>query len=123
VHLLTISVFLGLALNIACERVENKLSFLLRPISFLNRPILMKLIIVRNKYLNALFVLMLFSAAIHMLILAYLAFKAGDPYILNYFNILDVDIFIPGFLNSEAGNLLSLAFTAGFYFLILAKNK
>jgi len=83
----------------------------------------MKLKIVRNRYLNALFVLMLFSAMVHMLILGYFAFKSGDFYVLNYFNILDVDAFIPNFLNSEAGNIFSLVFVGGLYFFILAKNK
>jgi len=83
----------------------------------------MKIQIVQNKYLNALFVVMLFSAAVHMLILGYLAFKSGDPYVLNYFNILDIDAFIPGFLDSAAGNLFSLVFAGGLYFFILAKNK
>ncbi|MFA7714609.1 MAG: hypothetical protein WCX77_00670 [Candidatus Paceibacterota bacterium] len=82
----------------------------------------MKIQIVQNKYLNALFVLMLFSASIHMMILVYLAISSGNFYILNYFNILDIDAFIPNFLNDPAGNLFSFIFMAGLYFFILKKN-
>lgn len=76
--------------------------------------------IVKNKYLNSLFVLMLFSASVHMLILFYLAFARGDLYILNYFNILDLDILFPLiFKNDFLGNLGSLIFMVLSYFFIL----
>jgi len=83
----------------------------------------MKIQIVKNEYLNALFLLMLFSASVHMLILIYFALISQDPYVLNYFNILDIDAFVPGFLNSVGGNIFSLFFAAGLYLLILIKNK
>jgi len=83
----------------------------------------MKIKIVQNKYLNALLVLMLLSAAVHMLVVVCFALSSKDPYILNYFNIMEIDILIPGFLNSPAGNIFSLVFAGGLYLFILAKNK
>lgn len=90
-----------------------------QPLDFL----FMKVRIVQNRYLNALFILMLFSAMVHMVILGYLALRSGDLCALNYFNILEADVFIPGFLNSAAGNIFSLIFAGGLYLFILAKNK
>ena len=76
--------------------------------------------IVKNKYLNSLFLLMLFSAGVHMLILFFLALSRGDLYMLNYFNILDLDILFPLiFRNNFFGNSASLIFTVLFYILIL----
>jgi len=80
----------------------------------------MNIKIVKNKYLNSLFLLMLFSASVHMLILFYLAFSRGDLYILNYFNILDLDILFPLiFRNNFFGNFTSLIFAVLLYILIL----
>ncbi len=80
--------------------------------------------IVKNKYLNSLFILMLFSASAHMLTLFYLAFARGDLYILNYFNILDLDILFPLiFKNDFFGNFASLIFAVLFYTLILKVNN
>lgn len=85
----------------------------------------MNIKIVKNKYLNALFVLMLFSALVHMLTLFFLAFSRGDLYALNYFNILDLDILFPLiFRNNFFGNFTSLIFIILFYILILrVSNK
>jgi len=80
----------------------------------------MNIKIVKNRYLNSLFILMLFSALVHMLILFFSAFSRGDLYILNYFNILDLDILFPAiFQNNFFGNFASLIFVALFYVLIL----
>jgi len=79
----------------------------------------MNIKIVKNKYLNPLFVIMLFSASVHMVILFFLALSRGDLYILNYFNILDLDILLPSmFKNNFFGNFASLVFMAAFYFLV-----
>jgi len=84
----------------------------------------MKIKIVKNKYLNVLFVLMLFSAAAHMIILICLAVFRGDIYILNYFNILDLDILFPTiFYNDFLENILSFIFAGILYILILKLNK
>lgn len=80
----------------------------------------MNIKIVKNKYANAVLLLMLLSASVHMLILFFLAFNKGDLYSLNYFNILDLDILFPSiFKNGFLGNFASLIFTASLYILIL----
>ncbi len=80
----------------------------------------MNIRIVKNRYLNSLFILMLFSASAHMLILFFLALSRGDLYILNYFNILDLDILFPAiFQNNFLGNFISLIFTVLLFILIL----
>jgi len=84
----------------------------------------MKIKIFKNKYLDSLFIIMLFSASVHMLILFFLALSRGDLYILNYFNILDLDILFPAvFKNDFFGNFASLIFVVLFYFLILKGNR
>lgn len=84
----------------------------------------MNIKIVKNKYLNSLFIMMLLSASAHMLILFFLALSRGDLYILNYFNILDLDILFPAvFKNDFLGNFTSLIFVILFYFLILKGNR
>jgi len=79
--------------------------------------------IVKNKYINALFLLMLFSAIVHMIILFFKAIKSLDIYVLNYFNILDIDLFYPNIFNSFLGNVFSLIFMIVIYFIILKINK
>lgn len=66
---------------------------------------------------------MLFSAIAHMLIVFYSALVSGDLYIVNYFNILDLDLFYPDIFNNFGGNIFSLVFTAGIYLIILKNNK
>jgi len=80
--------------------------------------------IVKNKYANTVFLLMLFSASVHMIILFFLSFARGDLYILNYFNILDLDILFPTiFKNNFVGNISSFIITGIIYFIILKINK
>jgi hypothetical protein len=83
----------------------------------------MNIKIVKNKYLNALFLLMLLSAIIHMIILFYWSAIHSDLYVLNYFNILDVDFFFPNILNSFWGNTFSVLFVVAIYLIILKINK
>lgn len=79
--------------------------------------------IANNKYLNAAFLLMLFSAAAHMLILFFLSLSRRDLYIINYFNIIDFDILFPGiFMDNLWNNLASLIFAFILYFIILKSN-
>lgn len=79
--------------------------------------------IVKNKYLNALLILMLFSAIVHMLVLFIVAVISQDMYMLNYFNILDLDLFYPNVFNSPAGNIFSGLIVVAIYLFILKKNK
>lgn len=84
----------------------------------------MNIKIVKNKYINALLLLMLASAIVHMLILFFIAFSRGDLYVLNYFNILDLDILFPTiFKNDFVGNFASLIIMVASYFVILKTNK
>jgi len=83
----------------------------------------MNIKIVKNKYLNALFLLMLFSAIVHMLIIFYFAVISNNLYILNYFNILDLDLFFPDVFNSVSGNVFSVLFVLTIYLIILRVNK
>ena len=78
--------------------------------------------VVKNKYLNALLLLMLFSAIVHMVVLFVNALAKQDFYTLNYFNILDLDLIYPGLANSFWGNVFSLLCVAVLYFLILKIN-
>lgn len=83
----------------------------------------MSIKIVENKYLNALLLLMLFSAIIHMLVVFYWSVISKDFYLLNYFNILDLDLFYPNIFNNFSGNLFSLFFVVVIYILILKINR
>ncbi len=83
----------------------------------------MKIRIVKNQYLNSLFVLMLLSASVHILILLYVTVKSSDLYVMNYFNIIGVSALIPNFLNSFMGNMISIIFIVLLYIIILWNNK
>lgn len=83
----------------------------------------MNIKIVRNKYINTLLILMLFSATVHMLILFYFALISSNLYIINYFNILDIDLFSPNIFDSFFGNIFSFIFAVILYFIILKSNK
>ncbi len=83
----------------------------------------MKIKIVRNKYLNTLLLLILFSAIAHIIILFYIVVQTGDFYTLNYFNVLDITYFVPNFSNSLWGNIISVVFLVFIYFVILLVNK
>jgi len=79
--------------------------------------------IVKNRYLNAVLLLMLGSAIVHMVILFFWAIKEGSLYVLNYFNILDVDLFYPNIFDSFWGNVFSFVFAVIIYLIILKTNK
>ena len=84
----------------------------------------MKIQIVGNKYINAALLLMLFSAAVHMLVLFFIVLKSGDFYILNYFNIIDLDIFWPSlFKDSLVINVVANVIVIGVYLAILWLNQ
>ncbi|TSC95163.1 MAG: hypothetical protein CEN87_175 [Parcubacteria group bacterium Licking1014_1] len=58
-----------------------------------------------------------------MLILFSWALKSADLYILNYFNILDLDFFYPNIFNSLSGGIFSVIFVIVVYLIILKNNK
>lgn len=78
--------------------------------------------IVQNKYGNAVLLLMLVSAIVHMAILGYLAIQSKNWYLLNYFNILDVDLLTKNTFDSAYGNMVATATMIGIYLLILKKQ-
>ena len=83
----------------------------------------MPIIIVKNKYLNALLLLMLFSAIIHMVVLFYITISAGNIYLLNYFNILSLDYFSPGIFDNLGGNIIATVTIILIYIVILKVNR
>jgi len=83
----------------------------------------MNIKIVKNRYINALLILMLVSAIVHMLILFCFALASGNLYTVNYFNVLDIDFFYPNIFNSFWGNVLSVALMLVIYLIILKSNK
>ena len=84
----------------------------------------MNIKIVKNKYLNALLLLMLFSAIVHMIILFLMTISTFDIYALNFFNILDIDVLFPAlFFNSTLSNISSVIFILSIYLIILVNNE
>ncbi|OGZ72529.1 MAG: hypothetical protein A2908_01505 [Candidatus Staskawiczbacteria bacterium RIFCSPLOWO2_01_FULL_38_12b] len=79
--------------------------------------------IVENKYLNALLLLMLFSAMVHMVMLLFLTLFSGNLYFLNYFNIVDASYFLPDFFSSFFGTVISFMLVLAMYFIILKINN
>ena len=82
----------------------------------------MKIQIVKNKYMNSALLLMLVSASVHMVILFFIAIWTKNLYFLNYFNIISISYFIPNFLNSIPGDIVSFIFAAIVYIIILVRN-
>jgi len=83
----------------------------------------MNIKITKNKYVDAFLLLMMFSAALHMIILLIQSLYEGNVYILNYFNILDLDLFISGISNTFWCNFFSGVVALIIYLLILKVNK
>ena len=81
----------------------------------------MNIKIVNNKYINAVFLFLLFSATVHALILLISAAISGNLHILNYFNILGLNYFIPAFLNGLPGDIVSFILALIIYLVILKK--
>lgn len=82
----------------------------------------MKIQIVKNKYLNALFLLMLFSAIAHLALLLVFAMFSKNAYTLNYFNILDLDLFWGNIFNNIWGNITSSGVVLLIYIMLLKFN-
>mgnify|MGYP001563896002 FL=1 len=58
-----------------------------------------------------------------MLVIFYFAIYSNNLYIINYFNILDFDLFFPNIFNNITGNVFSVLFVLVIYFVILKINK
>jgi len=72
----------------------------------------------KNRYLDALLKLVLFSAITHMLILVYKSLSTTDSTVMNYFNILDLDLFFDGIEKGALSQVLSIVVMLGIYFAI-----
>ncbi len=84
----------------------------------------MNIKIVKNRYLNALFLLMLFSAAAHMIILVFRSLAEKSIYPLNFFHILTLDVLFPEmFGNNLLINIASVLFMISCYLILLALQK
>ncbi len=83
----------------------------------------MKITIVQNKYLNALLLLMLFSASVHMVILIVWAIMQRNLDYLNYFNILTLNYFFPGVFEGWGASGISLATVIVIYGIIFTWNQ
>ena len=72
-----------------------------------------------NRFIDAIAKTMLFSAAVHMLILFYKTIHTGDINILNLFNILDLQLFFPGIDKGQTNLFWSGVLFFAIYFSML----
>jgi len=79
--------------------------------------------IVENRYFNAALILMLFSAIIHTVVIFFLAAASADFHVLNYFNIVSLDRFLPNFPSTLVSDIAATAFAVLLYAVILIVNK
>lgn len=84
--------------------------------------------IVKNPYLDALLKLMLLSAVIHILVLAIYSISHGNVSHLNFFKIINIDLFFPEIVNMDCYGLYSFVITIWlyisiYYFYNLKKKK
>jgi hypothetical protein len=70
-----------------------------------------------NKYLDAMFKLMLVSASIHMIILIVFAIYTHNQLALNYFNILDIEFVFPSVVEGMKMNILAFLTALWIYLL------
>ena len=73
---------------------------------------------VKNRYLDSLLKLMLFSASVHILILIYHSISSRDITAMNYFNILDLDFFFDDIAKGTLNNIISVATMVVIYLMI-----
>ncbi|OGZ68968.1 MAG: hypothetical protein A3D44_00175 [Candidatus Staskawiczbacteria bacterium RIFCSPHIGHO2_02_FULL_42_22] len=79
----------------------------------------MNINIVNNKYINALLLLLLFSAVAHVAILLYAFLMSGDFSLINYFNILDLAYLFDNFFNGVTNDIFATIFVVVLYVIIL----
>lgn len=83
----------------------------------------MRIKIVKNKYLNAFLLLMLFSAIVHMIVLFCWFLASKDIYVFNYLNILNLNYFYPDLSGNIWWYVLSVVSVILTYLIILFINK
>ena len=79
----------------------------------------------KNRYLNALFLLMLLSAIVHTSLMFFLAITAGDPKLVNFFSIIQLNLLWPdsAFLSSMAAASVTAGAIYLFFFWLSKKSK
>ncbi|MFA6022572.1 MAG: hypothetical protein WC781_00625 [Candidatus Pacearchaeota archaeon] len=75
--------------------------------------------IVKNKYLDALFKLMLLSAIIHVAILIIKSIISFNLYPLNFFQILEITYFFPSLASGLTSLVISFITMVVIYLIIL----
>lgn len=87
---------------------------------FINLKMIIKIMmkIAKNRYLDALLKLILLSAIVHLVLLAILVFINKDITILNYFNVIDLDLFFPNIAHGILSQVLSAAAMAVLYLIL-----
>ncbi len=83
---------------------------------------------VRNRYLDAFLKLVFLSGLVHIFILLSYYAVNGDLAILNYFNILDLDLFFPGITLGNTSNItpfvaLSAVYSGILFFFTGSRGK
>jgi len=78
-----------------------------------------------NRFINALGLLMLFSAAFHMVLVVIYAIKEKDINHLNFFNILEIDRYVPGIIEGQYSIVVATGCMLAIYivFYLLLKKK
>ena len=79
--------------------------------------------IVQNKYVNALLLLMLVSAFIHLFFAICIMVVTGNISFLNYFGILQIDYFLPSLVTTAYGTIASLAVVVLLYLGIIFYSR
>jgi hypothetical protein len=79
--------------------------------------------IVKNKYLNTLLLLMLFSAVAHMVVVLFIAVVDWNVAALNYFQIINLDYFFPVLSSGFWSDIAAAATVAALYIIILVINR
>jgi hypothetical protein len=65
----------------------------------------------------------LVSASLHLAILLGYSLATLNPKVLNYFNILDFDLFFPSFVSSGLSDIFSVLIVVGLFVIFWKKNN
>jgi len=80
--------------------------------------------IIKNKYLNAFLLLLLYSAVFHFIVLVLRCFLEKTVYPLNFFNILNLNFLFPSiFKDTLSGDVISVIVVIVIYLFLLKKQR
>ena len=83
--------------------------------------------LVKNRYIDALLKLMLLSAIIHMIVLAWYSVVYNDFTLFNFFTIVGIDLLFPQIVTSDCQYVYSFAIVlcmyAVLFYLLNRKSK